>query len=154
MTRGTTDIFILMVMSVSTSGPSDSIHDLAPTKGRLSEHALLLLRISAIRLRCTPSLLPLLRSHALAHQISILLETAIVYKTVASVLAGSDAWWCDGSRSRFQDVVRVVVDLIRRFFYLFHLHVQLIRQLLQLPTRIRRHQRWICRLSLVLGEGM
>jgi len=125
-----------MLVSVSSS---DSIHNLSSTKRRLSKHALFLLRISSICLCVTRSLLSL-RSYALSHVFTLLLiSSTIVYESVAAILAGADTGRCDGSRPGLHYIVGIVIYFKGRLFYLFHLYVQLIRQLLQLSTRIRSH---------------
>lgn len=58
-------------------------------------------------------------------------------------LARANTWGGDGRWTWFQDVIRVVIDLVRRLLYLLDLHVELVRKLLELPTCIRRHKRWV-----------
>ena len=132
-------IFILMLMMSVSWGPPDSVDHLAPTKRGLSKHALFLLWIPPICL-CVPcSLLSMLRTHALTHGIQLFLKTTIVNKPVSSILARTDTRGCNRCRPRLHDVIRVIINLIRRLLDFLHLHIQLIRQLLKLATRIWRH---------------
>ena len=135
------------------------------TKRGLSQHALLLLGVgvSAVGLRVTSScpLLPLV----LVRLLEALAEGVLCFHVGGAVegeaislgLAGADTRGCDGRRPGLQDVIGVVVDLIRRFLDLLHLHVQLVCQLLELPTRVRCHQGWVgvgIALPWILVEGM
>lgn len=60
-------------------------------------------------------------------------------KAFSLSLAGADTWGGDGRRTGLQDVIRVVVYFVRRLLDFLNLHVKLIRQLLELPSRVRCH---------------
>ena len=69
-----------------------------------------------------------------------LLLICLIYESLLPDLAlAYGTRGCDGRRPGLHHVVRVIIDLIGRLLDLLHLHVQLVRQLLELPPRVRRH---------------
>lgn len=52
---------------------------------------------------------------------------------------GLGGFYFNGSGHGLHYIVRVVVDFKRWLFYLFHLHIQLVRELLQFAARVRGH---------------
>ena len=138
----------------------DRIHNFGgtSTKRGLCQHALLLLGVATVCLRVP--LLPLL---LLLRQLEALIILAVHVggtvecETLSLCLAGADTRGGDGRRTRLQDVIGVIVYFVRRLLDFLHLHVKLICQLLELPSRVRCHQRWVgvgTPLPGVLVEGM